>query len=139
MSQPEEVKLEKLKGAETYQLWKFQIDILLKSKGLYDYTDVECKCESTEKKKVTEWQTADAKVQNYIVTSVDKMVLVHLMNCKTGSEMYKKLKDLFERDTEQQKCVLLKKLLPIQVRSEAEGSRQHCSVGDYLVQTEGTR
>lgn len=103
----EELKIEKLKNAETYQMWKFQIDILLKSKGLFEYTEVGCKCESTDKKKISEWQTADAKVQNYIVTTVEKTVLVHLMNCKSGSAMYKKLQDLFERDSSQQKCLLL--------------------------------
>lgn len=49
----------------------------------------------------------DAIAQQVIVTTIDKKVMIHILNCRISHDMYKKLCAIFERDTEQQKCNLL--------------------------------
>lgn len=96
----------KLKDTETYALWKFQVDILIKSAGLYGYVDGTINY-PTDKTLVEAWVKADAKVQKFIICTIDKNVLIHIMNCKTSNEMYTCLKTLYDRDSEQQKLCLL--------------------------------
>lgn len=103
-----DIVAEKLKDAESYQMWRFQIDIATKSCGLHDHLVGESKRGGTEKDKLA-WDTADNKVQRIIISTIDKSCLVHLLTCTTAFEMNNKIKELFERDTETQKCSLFTK------------------------------
>lgn len=38
----------------------------------------------------SKWQKPDAQAQENIIQTIEKKVLVHIMNCKTSAEMYKK-------------------------------------------------
>jgi len=49
----------------------------------------------------------DATAQKIIIINSNKKPLLHLLNCKTAFEMWNKIKAIFERDNEQQKCNLL--------------------------------
>lgn len=53
-------------------------------------------------------ETKDVKAQHYIVTTIDRSVMQqHIIICTTAKDMFKKLKSIYEQDTEQQKCLLL--------------------------------
>lgn len=101
----------KLKNAEDYNLWKFQIDIFLASKNLIQHVrPLSGGNSSAEKVKEEEKrETNDAKVKFYITSTVDQSVLVHLLTCNTAREMYDTIRSIFERDSSQQKCALLTK------------------------------
>lgn len=108
--------IEKLKDSETYQLWKYQLDIHIKSKGLYgilDGTTTE-PAETASEKDKKEWMKSEATVLKCITQTSDKKVILHIMGCKSAKEAYEKLKTLFERDTDQQKCSLMEKLYNFQ-------------------------
>ena len=47
------------------------------------------------------------KAQKIIITSVHKKLLMHIINCKTSSEMFIKLKMIFEKDSQDQVCNLM--------------------------------
>lgn len=47
------------------------------------------------------------KAQRTILTSVDKKLLMHIINCAKSKEMYDKLCKIFERDNVDEKCNLL--------------------------------
>lgn len=49
----------------------------------------------------------DAKPQLYLTMTLTESVKSHLFTLTTAAEMYQKLKDLYQKDTEQQKCMLL--------------------------------
>lgn len=95
--------IEKLIDADTFQIWKFQLNILFKANDLDDivgvYTDVE--------RRDNKWKKKDAIAQKLIVTTLDRRPLVHVMNCETSYDMWKKLSAVYERDNAQQKCSLL--------------------------------
>ncbi|XP_076661161.1 uncharacterized protein LOC143365143 [Halictus rubicundus] len=54
-----------------------------------------------------EWELLDTKVQKAIILSIDRKMLMHLLNCKTSREMLDKLTSIYGKDTEQKKCALL--------------------------------
>ena len=47
-----------------------------------------------------EWENADIKAQKYIVTTVGKSIIQHLICCKTASSMWTKLLSLHEFKSE---------------------------------------
>ena len=115
-SEHEEVSnIEKLMNAETFELWDFQTGIFFKASGLFTIVTGEEKIEDlTQDKDKKLWIQKDAKAQKIIITTVDKKLLIHIMNCKSSSEMYLKLKNIFKKETEDQKCLLLQEFFSCQ-------------------------
>lgn len=100
--------IKKLKSSEDFLLWKFQIDIQLESTGLEKVADGSDKKPDNKNADIySNWIKKDAKVKRLITCSVEENVLVHLITCETGKDMYDRLKNLFQRDSSAQKCYLL--------------------------------
>lgn len=104
--------VEKLRDITSFDIWKFQVTVLLKSSGLMNIVEgEEAFVETMEEKTKKLWIKNDAKAQRILIGTIDKKVFMHVINCKTSAEMYKKLCLLFKKDTEQQKCNLLQEFL----------------------------
>lgn len=100
----------KLTDETTYQLWKFQVNITVKSQGLDDIASGQLQLKDIDPKdstKVAKFIKEDAKVQNIIMLTVSKTALMHIMACQNSYEMLEKLKLIFEKDTDVQRCSLL--------------------------------
>lgn len=108
MAEEFQLPIEKLTNEESFQIWNFPLCVVLKANGLYEVVSKEQELESlnTEEEK-SAWKKKDAKAQKYIVMSVDKKHLLHIINCKYAHEMYDKLKNIFEKSTQDQVCNLL--------------------------------
>jgi len=101
--------VDKLKSAEGYPIWKFQVGIILKASNLYDtVVTLPATDQRTE-----QWKKNDAKAQKIIVTTIDKQPLVHLLSYESSYEMWQILKNIYERDSEQQKCALMQRFFDI--------------------------
>ena len=93
---------------KNFQVWKFQIVILFKAHDIYDIVSGKEKLlETFDDKKKKEWERKDAKAQKYIVSTIEKTPLMHIVNCTTSKQMFDKLCTIYERDSEQQKYSLL--------------------------------
>lgn len=99
--------IEKLKDIETFPLWKFQITIIFKANDLFSIVEGSEKCDISDSKKKADWEKRDAKAQKLIISSLGKGSMLHIINCKTSEEMFKKLSSIYERDSDQQKYTLL--------------------------------
>lgn len=107
--------IERLVDAESFEMWNFQMTVYFKASGLYAIvTDCEKFEVLTEEKDKKSWIQRDAKAQKIIISTVDKKVLVHMFNCQTSAEMYQKLKTIFKKDNEDQKCRLLQEFFSSQ-------------------------
>ncbi|XP_026826247.1 uncharacterized protein LOC113562125 [Ooceraea biroi] len=95
--------IEKLSDSENYQVWKFQISILFRANELYGTVTEEV----AEGQRTDQWRKKDANAQKIIVTTIERKPLLHIMSCTTSHEMWTKISNIYERDTEQQKCSLL--------------------------------
>lgn len=100
--------IEKLCDISSFDLWNFQITVLLKASGLYKIVSGQEKLENlTKDEDINTWIKNDAKAQRIIISTIDKKGLMHIMNCKTAADMYRKLCAIYKKDNEQQKCNLL--------------------------------
>jgi len=95
------LNIEKLSSIEDYPLWKFQIEIIFKANNLHEIV-ISDTPEPTDK-----WKKDDAVAQKILISTIDKRTLLHILDCKTAYQMWTKIKTIFERDNEQQKCNLL--------------------------------
>ncbi|UYV77795.1 hypothetical protein LAZ67_15002324 [Cordylochernes scorpioides] len=76
-----------------------EITIIVNGKSLFE----DLKDETGKDK----WSQKDAKAQKYIMLTIEKNVLTHILNCKTSKEMYEKQVAIYQREDEQLKCKLL--------------------------------
>lgn len=103
------LQIEKLKDAESFQVWKFQISVVFKSNGNWEIVNGTRKYEELSKpEEKSAWEKQDAKAQKTIVTSIDKKLMTHIINCKYSKDMFQKLCGIFQQGTEEQKCSLLR-------------------------------
>lgn len=87
--QEDVAQLEKLSGSENFQVWKFQVEIMLRA---HDFLSI-----VQEAPLDTDiWKKKDANTQRIIVLSLDKKPLMHVMNCKTAREMWTKLSNIYQ-------------------------------------------
>lgn len=66
------------------------------------------------------WKKKDVTAQQIIVTTIDKKMMMHILNCENSHEMYKKLCSSFERDVKQQKCNLLQDYFNYSFKAETD-------------------
>lgn len=101
--------IQKLKDADAYTMWDFEVKVLFKAKGLMDIVNgtetLEQQGEDTDKVKT--WKLKDAKAQHIILMTIEHPVKSHLVTCETSKEMFETLSNIYKRDTSQQKCSLL--------------------------------
>lgn len=99
------VKVEKLKKDEEWPQWKFQIRILLQASDLIQFVngkELEPKPNLYEQvadfnKAIAVFNKSDYKAQRIIVTALGKDAMLHVMNCGTAYEMWKKLESVYEQ------------------------------------------
>lgn len=107
-SQDDITQIEKLKDSENFMIWKFQVTILFKSLGLYKIvTEISVLTEDITEHAKTEWIRKDARAQKIIVTTIERQSLTHILICKTSHEMFHRICVMYERATQQQKCIVL--------------------------------
>lgn len=100
--------IDKLKNYENFEIWKFQINIIFKANNLIDIINGKSLLRDIkEEDDKSKWYIKDAKAQKFIISSIEKTVLVHILNCTNAKEMYDKLSAIFEKDDEQMKCKTL--------------------------------
>lgn len=96
--------IEKLVDSENFQLWKFQIKIMLEANDLYENV---AKAELDDSKKTAAWQTKDANAKKILITTVSKRTLLHIIDCTTANEIWLKIHQIYEKESDQQRCSLL--------------------------------
>lgn len=108
MTEEDVSQIERLTNSETYQIWKFQVTILFKAHGLWEIVSGIKKMEDlADDKEKADFERKDARAQKIIITTIDKKQLMHIFNCKSSKEMYDKLKNIYEKQTEDEKCYLM--------------------------------
>ena len=66
--------------------------------------------EDVPEEQIDLWKERDAKAKMYIIMTTDKSVKQHLLSCQTSKEMFDKLKNIYEKDSEYQKNHLLQEM-----------------------------
>lgn len=106
-----EIKINKLKEAKDWTLWKLQTKVVLRSLDVFKVVDGTEKCPvlktgASEKEKEAHdiafgsWEKKDVKAQSVILTSIDVQPSLHIVSCKSANEMWLKLHNVFEQKSE---------------------------------------
>lgn len=99
MENNQHVSVLKLEGSKNWNVWKFQMKVLLRGQGWLEI--VEGRCVKPENKaEQAIWESKDAKAQTLIVTRMTEDVILHIISCSTSAEMWRKLLSVYEQKTE---------------------------------------
>lgn len=111
--------IEKLSGPENWATWKFQMEHLMKAKGLWGMVmESDNVSEQMHGANVganaqarAEFEKRKEKAFSVLVLNVSTTQLYLITSCKTPKEAWDTLKGYFERDTLANKLFLKKKIL----------------------------
>ncbi|EZA58226.1 hypothetical protein X777_01589, partial [Ooceraea biroi] len=119
--------IDKLKDANGYPLWKFQIGIYLEAAELLEVTQQQ---PTPAQLQSVEWKKKDAKARRIIVSTLEKHSLIHIVTCTTSYEMWQKLKEIYERDSQHQKCAPIQEFFEYKKGSDS-------NMATYITDKEG--
>lgn len=105
-----------LKGVENWNIWKFQMKVILKSKGVYEVIEGSVPVKSQDDtdgqiylKVLSEHKKKDLKAQEIIVSRLEDAPMAHILTCDTAKEMWMKLCSVYEHTSEVSIHMLQKK------------------------------
>lgn len=111
--------IEKLKDADGYSFWKFQIEVFFEAADLLDIVETEPKVVQLQS---LEWKKKHAKVKRIIVSNLEKQSLIYIVTCKNRYDMWNKLENIYERDSQHQKCTLMQEFFEYKRESDSDTS-----------------
>lgn len=86
----------RLEGENNWNVWKFQVRVVLNSFGLLEVTNGTTPRPADDSKDLPKWLEKDAKAQSIIVTRLAERVIAHVVNCNTAAEIWCKLHSVYE-------------------------------------------
>ena len=101
-------RITRLTGPEDYEMWKFQVRIVLKTHNAYEVAcgetvkpeRIENETDAAYGIRLSNWTRIDLLAQKVISTSVCGGPLTFIMNCESSSDMWHRLGQAYERKTE---------------------------------------
>lgn len=117
--------IEKLSGPENWATWKFQMEHLMKAKGLWGMVmETDNVSEGANAQTRAEFEKRKEKAFSVLVLNVSTPQLYLITSCKTPKEAWDTLKGHFERDTLANKLFLKKKYFRCEMK-EGESITEH--------------
>ncbi|KAK9701798.1 hypothetical protein QE152_g30365 [Popillia japonica] len=79
--------------------------VVFKAYGLADVVDGSSSLEKLTKAEEKDvWLKKDAKAQKIIVTTIERKLMMHIINCERAKDMFDKIKNIFEKSSHEQVC-----------------------------------
>lgn len=122
----DQVKITKLKNIENWGIWKFQMRVLLTSHEVFDVVNgtiskpttpgqgATADEETKYEKDLKEFTKKDGVAQKYIVTSMERQPMTHILTCESAEAMWDKLFAIYENKTDVSVHVLQQKWFSFQ-------------------------
>ncbi len=122
MAQEDKLFIDKLEGANNWQVWKYQMQVILEARELWGHVDGTAtspalsESSSSNSNAQSAFEKALRKTKALLVTSINSD-LVHLITeCQTPKEIWDKLKERFERNTVANKLFLKQKFFSLKMK-----------------------
>lgn len=101
-------KIERLDSVEGWNVWKFQVKILLKANSWFTVVDGsyvqpvigQFENAAAFNKALEDFTKSDFKAQKVIVQTIGRQPTLHIMSCNTAREMWLKLESVYEQKSE---------------------------------------
>lgn len=105
-------------NGENWTTWKFQIQVVLKSKGLYEMVVGKTTKPVSGENAIVEWERKDAKAQEQLVCRLENKPLTHILSCNSAEEMWKKLTTIYENKSQVSVHLLQQRFFSMQYNEE---------------------
>lgn len=105
-----------------WNVWKFQMKVILMAKGLYEITSGKEKQPVDDEEKDTKWRLKDAKAQEALVTRMEEEPLSHVMQCETAQNMWEKLESIYDRKSSVSMHLLTEQFYNLKFENESVNS-----------------
>ena len=122
MAQEDKLLIDKLEGVKNWQVWKYQMQVILEARELWGHVDGTAtrpalsESSSSGSSAQSTFEKAVRKTKALLVTSINSG-LVHLITeCQTPKEIWDKLKERFERNTVANKLFLKQKFFSMKMK-----------------------
>jgi Lhr-like helicase len=87
-----------------FQIWKFQMTIILQSKELLDIVEGIEMIENVDDQRI--WRKHDNHATTLIINAIDEKSMASLLNCKTSTTMWRRLSMVHEQIARENKHIL---------------------------------
>jgi hypothetical protein len=110
MAQEDKLFTDKLEGVKNWQVWKYQMQVILEARVLWGYIDGTAtspalsESSSSSSSAQTVFEKAQKKTKALLVTSINSDLGHLVTECQTPKQIWDKLKESFERNTIANKC-----------------------------------
>ncbi|OXU21164.1 hypothetical protein TSAR_005395 [Trichomalopsis sarcophagae] len=106
------VKITNLKNIENWGIWKFQMRVMLTSHEAFDVVngtlskptppddDASQAVKTKNNTDLKEFTKKDGIAQKYIVTTMERQPMTHILSCETAKAMWDKLFAIYENKTD---------------------------------------
>lgn len=131
-------RIEKLNSADGWNIWKFQIKVLLNDIDAFDIVNgtrmrPNVTPENGNVEEITKFMRLDAKAQKIIVTTIGQQPMLHIINCNTSHEMWLKLVSIYEQKSKTSIHLLQQKFYSF-TKIEEDDMATHISKLQSIVQ-----
>ncbi|KMQ86138.1 copia protein, partial [Lasius niger] len=93
------VGIVKLEGAKNWNVWKFQVGVLMRGLGVFEIADG-TRVKPEAEADLSAWLKEDSKAQSLIVTRLSESVMLHVLTCTSAAEMWRKLHSVYEQKSD---------------------------------------
>lgn len=102
-----------------YRLWKFNVDAVLKGHGLLMIAQGKTKFdESISQDQKDLWLRRDGKAMGILINSIEKDQANHVMSCTTSNEVYEKLQNIHDKQSEVKVMCLYEEYFSLKMQEE---------------------
>ncbi|UYV72131.1 hypothetical protein LAZ67_9001917 [Cordylochernes scorpioides] len=108
-------QIEKL-NKQNFETWRLQMQMILVHSDLWIYVNEANVKPEPGNQEFTNWQNKDQKALATIVLSLNPSELIHVKNCKTAEEAWKKIKEVYRPKGPATRVSLTKRLIQMKMR-----------------------
>lgn len=102
-----------------YRLWKFNIDAVLKGQGLLSIAQGKSTLENAKNEEQKElWAKRDGRAMGILISSIEKDQANHILTCVTSNEVYEKIQNIHDRQSEIKVMCLYEEYFSIKMQDE---------------------
>lgn len=100
---------------DNWTIWKFQTEIILKSKGLIDIVNGTTPRPQTNS---DDWDKKDARAQEIIAVHMEEKPMTHIISCQTSIQMWDKLKSIYEQKSQVSIHLLQQRFFSLELKGD---------------------
>ncbi|UYV74507.1 hypothetical protein LAZ67_11003722 [Cordylochernes scorpioides] len=108
-------QIEKL-NKQNFETWRLQMQMILVHSDLWIYVNEANVKPEPGNQEFTNWQNKDQKALATIVLSLNPSELIHVKNCKTAEEAWKKIEEVYRPKGPAKRVSLTKRLIQMKMR-----------------------